>query len=153
MTPLPLSLKGVIKMKKRYTFVAILTEEENGISIEFPDLPGCCPCAETMEQAMDNAKEALGLHIWGMEQDGEPIPEPTPIGKIKTATGQVAISVDVFMPSVRERIENKSIKKTLTIPNWLDKLAAGEQINYSKLFQDALINYLDINPETHQFYR
>ena len=140
-------------MKKRYTFVAILTEEENGISIEFPDLPGCCPCAETMEQALDNAKEALGLHIWGMEQDGEPIPEPTPIGKIKTVSGQVAISVDVFMPSVRERIENKSIKKTLTIPNWLDKLAAGEQINYSKLFQDALINYLDINPETHQFYR
>lgn len=140
-------------MKKRYTFVAILTEEENGISIEFPDLPGCCPCAETMEQALDNAKEALGLHIWGMEQDGEPIPEPTPIGKIKTVSGQVAISVDVFMPSVRERIENKSIKKTLTIPNWLDKLAASEQINYSKLLQDALINYLDINPETHQFYR
>lgn len=140
-------------MKKRYTFVAILTEEEKGISIEFPDLPGCCPCAETMEQALDNAKEALGLHIWGMEQDGEPIPEPTPIGKIKTVSGQVAISVDVFMPSVRERIENKSIKKTLTIPNWLDKLAASEQINYSKLLQDALINYLDINPETHQFYR
>ena len=59
-------------MKDRYVYVAVLTYEENGIAIEFPDLPGCYPCAEKddIEGALQNAKEALGLHIWGMEQDG-----------------------------------------------------------------------------------
>lgn len=56
-------------MKKRYAYVALLSYADDGISIEFPDLPGCLPCAQTTEEAIDNAKEALGLHLWGMEQD------------------------------------------------------------------------------------
>ena len=62
--------------KDRYSYVAVFSYEEDGISIEFPDLPGCLPCAEkdNTEEALKNAKEALGLHIWGMEQDGEEIP-------------------------------------------------------------------------------
>ena len=62
--------------KDRYSYVAVFSYEENGISIEFPDLPGCLPCAEkdNTEEALKNAKEALGLHIWGMEQDGKRFP-------------------------------------------------------------------------------
>lgn len=53
--------------KDRYSYVAVFSYEEDGISIEFPDLPGCLPCAEkdNTEEALKNAKEALGLHIWG----------------------------------------------------------------------------------------
>ena len=65
-------------MKNEYLFPAIFTPEENGISIEFPDLPGCLPCADTMEEAVKNATEALGLHIYGMEEDGEDIPNFRP---------------------------------------------------------------------------
>ena len=73
--------------KDRYSYVAVFSYEEDGISIEFPDLPGCLPCAEkdNTEEALKNAKEALGLHIWGMEQDGEEIPVPTPITSIHLA--------------------------------------------------------------------
>ena len=60
--------------KNQYLFPAIFTQEEKGISINFPDLPGCLPCADTMEEAVKNAKEALGLHLYGMEKDGDVIP-------------------------------------------------------------------------------
>nr|WP_223156833.1 type II toxin-antitoxin system HicB family antitoxin [Thermosediminibacter oceani] len=65
-------------MKKDvYVYPAIFTYAEDGISIEFPDLPGCLPCAKTTEEAIKNAKEAMALHLWGMEKDGDPIPEPS----------------------------------------------------------------------------
>ena len=56
-------------MKDRYSYVAIFNYADDGISISFPDLPGCYPCAHTTEEALKNAKEAMGLHLWGMEQD------------------------------------------------------------------------------------
>ena len=91
-------------MKDRYVYVAVLTYEENGITIEFPDLPGCYPCAEKddIEGALKNAKEALGLHIWGMEQDGEELPYPTNIKELSLEKGQIPALIDVFMPPVRE---------------------------------------------------
>jgi predicted RNase H-like HicB family nuclease len=55
----------------RYIFPAVLTYAEDGISIEFPDLPGCLPCAGSTEEALQNARQALGLHLYGMEQDGD----------------------------------------------------------------------------------
>ena len=58
-------------MKDAYTFPAIFHEASDGISIHFPDLPGCLPCAQTMEEAFRNAKEALQLHLYGMEEDAE----------------------------------------------------------------------------------
>ena len=58
-------------MKDRYTFIALFTFEDDGISIEFPDLPGCLSCADTQEEALYNAQEVLGLYLVGMEDDGE----------------------------------------------------------------------------------
>ena len=66
-------------MKDNSVFPAVFDVDSDGISIFFPDLPGCLPCADTMEEAFKNAKEALQLHLFGMEEDGEEIPEPTPI--------------------------------------------------------------------------
>ena len=52
-------------LKDRYSYVAVFSYDEDGISIEFPDLPGCLPCADKddTEGALKNAREALGLHI------------------------------------------------------------------------------------------
>ena len=107
--------------KDRYSYVAVFSYEEDGISIEFPDLPGCLPCAEkdNTEEALKNAKEALGLHIWGMEQDGEEIPVPTPITSIHLDSNEVPVLIEVFMPPVRERINSRFVKKTLSLPAWL----------------------------------
>lgn len=94
--------------------------------------------------ALKNAKEALGLHIWGMEQDGEVIPQPTSIKDIKLSESQIPVLIDVFMPPIRERINSKFVKKTLSLPAWLASQADKDGVNCSKLFQNALIEYLGI---------
>jgi len=133
-------------MKKDiYIYPAIFTYDEDGISIEFPDLPGCLPCAKTTEEAIKNAKEAMALHLWSMEKDGEPIPEPTPVNKIHVKNNQAIMLVEVYMPVYREAIENQSVKKTLTIPQWLNRLAEEKKVNFSQLLQAALKEYLGIH--------
>lgn len=141
--PLPIQLGGTT-MKNRYSFIAIFNMADNGISIEFPDLPGCSPCADTLEQAVENAREALGLHLWGMEQDNEDIPNPTPIQNIKLSENEMLAVIDVFMPIFRDKLNNRFVKKTLSLPTWLADLADKDGVNCSKVFQKALIDYLDL---------
>ena len=121
-----------------YAFPAFLYYDDDGISIEFPDLPGCLPCASTTEEAFRNAREALGLHLFGMEQDGEPIPAPTPIQQLSPEDGAVVSMVEVFMPAIRERMNTRVVKKTLTIPAWLNALALENGVNFSQVLQEAL---------------
>lgn len=134
-------------LNDRYSFVALFSYDEDGISIDFPDLPGCCPCADKddTDMALKNAKEALGLHIWGMEQDGEKIPVPSKITDIVLEAGQVPVLIDVFMPPVRERINSRFVKKTLSLPAWLASKADEDGVNCSRIFQNALIDYLGVH--------
>jgi len=131
-------------MKNMYTFLAFFYFEEDGISIEFPDLPGCLPCAHDQEEAFRNAKEALGLHLYGMEQDGEAIPEPTPVHALHPEKGGVIVMVDVFMPAVRDRMNNRSVNRTVTLPAWLNAAAVEYGINFSQVLQDALKSQMGI---------
>lgn len=136
--------------KDTYVFPAILSFDDDGIAVEFPDLPGCLTYGETSEDAIQNAKEALGLHIYGLEEENMMIPEPTNIEKLKLETNQVPVLIDVIMPIHRKAIENYSVKKTLTIPQWLNKEAIKHDINFSQVLQDALKEYLGINkPKSH----
>lgn len=125
-------------MKNIYTFPAFFYFDEDGISIAFPDLPGCLPCAQNEEEAFRNAKEALGLHLYGMEQDGEAIPEPTPVHDLHPDEGGVIVMVDVFMPAVRDRMNNRSVNRTVTLPAWLNAAAIEYGVNFSQVLQDAL---------------
>ena len=133
-------------MKNDYAFIALFEYAEDGINISFPDLPGCISCAEvnSTNEALINAKEALGLHLFGMEQDGEEIPEPTSLNKIKIKKNCVPVLIDVFMPSVRMSVKTSFVKKTLSLPAWLAALADEKKVNCSKIFQDALKAFLGI---------
>ncbi|MDP4120200.1 MAG: type II toxin-antitoxin system HicB family antitoxin [Bacillota bacterium] len=131
--------------KETYTFPAILHYADDGISIEFPDLPGCIPCAETTDEAVKNAKEALGLHLFGMEQDKENIPEASTVESLTLKSNEIPLLVEIFMPSVRERLNNRFIKKTLSIPSWLNVEAEKAGINFSGVLQNALKEQLHID--------
>ena len=131
--------------KDRYIYPAIFDYADDGISIEFPDLPGCLPCAHTTEDAIKNAREALGLHLYCMEKDKDEIPEPTPIVKIKLESNQAVVLVEAWMPLLRDAIENRAVKKTLTIPKWLNDLAEDKHVNFSHILQEALKARLGVN--------
>ena len=133
-------------MKKNdvYAYPAILTYADDGISIEFPDLPGCLPCADSTEEAVKNAREAMGLHLWSMEKDEDEIPTPTKITDLKLEKNEIPLLVEVFMPPIRERQTNRFVKKTLSIPAWLNAEAERAGINFSQMLQTSIKEQLGI---------
>ena len=135
-------------MKDTYIFPAIFNYADDGISIEFPDLPGCLSCSDSTEEAFKDAKEAMGLHLWGMEKDNEEIPEPSDIKDIKLSENDIIVMIEVFMPPVRYRINNSFVKKTLSLPNWLNSIAEEKKVNFSQLLQTALKEYLNVSEPT-----
>ena len=134
-------------MKDKYLFPAIFTIENDGISVELPDLPGCLTCGSNQEEAFEMAKDALSLHIYGMEQDGDAIPVPTKLNELKLDQNQYSVLVEVWMPVFRDQMTNKAIKKTLTIPKWLNDVAEQKHVNFSHVLQNALKDYLGINQQ------
>lgn len=135
----------MVSMKDTYIFPAIFELTENGIAIEFPDLPGCLPCAETLEDAAKNAKEAMMLHLYGMEEDGEEIPEPTMFASLRPEKNQTLMLVEVYMPPFREKQHKKFVKKTLSLPSWINAEAEHAGINFSAVLQEALIEKLHLS--------
>lgn len=80
-------------MKKNYVFPAIFTKESRGISIEFPDLPGCLSCADNYRQALHHAKEAMHLHLKGMLEDREKIPQPSELENISLKRHEILVMI------------------------------------------------------------
>lgn len=132
-------------MKDTYIYPAVFEQDKNGIAILFPDLPGCLPCAENLEQAVKNAKEAMLLHLYGMEEDNEEIPEPTPFSELHTEANQTLMLIEAFMPPFREKHRKKFVKKTLSLPSWINAEAEHAGINFSAVLQEALIEKLHLS--------
>ena len=130
--------------KDTYSYIAVVSFDDDGISIDFPDLSGCFTCADNEDEIFKIAKEALGLHLWSMEKDNEIIPEPTGIKDIVLEDNETSVLVEVFMPPVRDRINNKVVKKTLTIPQWLNIEAEQQGVNFSMVLQNGLKQYLQL---------
>ncbi|NCB35976.1 MAG: type II toxin-antitoxin system HicB family antitoxin [Clostridia bacterium] len=127
-----------MKNPSSYVYPVVFTYEDDQISITFPDFPGCVSAADTEAEAFANAREALGGHIWCMEQDHDPIPEPTPINAVPLEPGEVVSLLEVFMPAVRMAQENRSISRTVTLPAWLNARALEKGVNFSQVLQEAL---------------
>jgi len=125
-------------MRDRYIFPAVFNYAEDGISISFPDIEGCFSCADTDEEAVQMAEEALGLHLYGMEHDGERIPEPSRGDSIRINPNERIFLVDVWMPLVRQEVKPVNVKKTLTIPADLNEAAIRANINFSKALVSSL---------------
>ena len=86
--------------KESYVYPAIFTKTTTGYAVRFPDLAGCVSAASTVDSAHLMAREGLGLHMWGMETDGDPIPESTPIDQLELDEGEVVGLVEAWMVPV-----------------------------------------------------
>lgn len=120
-----------------YIFPAIIEKNPHNFNIYFPDLPGCVASGDTISQAISEAKGALELHLWGMEQDDEKIPVPE-YKDMHIAQNETICFIDVNMFNIRAQMNNRAVKKTLTIPWYLNELAEKHKINFSQLLQTAL---------------
>ena len=128
-----------MKRDNHYVFPAVFDYSEDGaITITFPDLPGCISEAESDFDAPRMAQDALGSRLYADEEDGTPIPEPTRLIDIALEPSQRAVLIDVDMADIRRRIRPVYVKKTLTIPESLNKPATDMGINFSQVLQEAL---------------
>lgn len=136
-----------VKVKKdaRIYSAFLLFDAESGcVCVRFPDLPGCNTFGKDYEDALSSAKDALGGHLLCLEEDGDTIPAPTPINKLKPEKGEVIVLVEVRMDILRDEEANKSVSKNVTLPSWLNQMAVEANINFSNTLQNALKEKLGV---------
>lgn len=125
--------------KNNYIYPAVFTfEEGQEIAVLFPDFDVATSGVDE-EDAFKSAKELLGLTLYSMEEDKEEIPQPSPINELRLKKNQVSCLVDVFMPSIREAQNNKSVNRTVTLPAWLNAKSLELGVNFSQVLQEALL--------------
>lgn len=134
---------------RKLTYLAVFEPTDTGYSVYFPDLPGCISVGSNFEDTTRQATDALGLHIYGIEKDGEDLPAPSknPVWDSDTALGSIITPISVFPSIVRNELNNRAVKTNLTIPAWLKEIAEEQGVNYSKILQAALIEYLNIDKQ------
>lgn len=121
----------------KYVYPAIFHKENIGYSVTFPDLEGCYTSGNSLAEAIEMAEDVLALILYDKEENNEPIPNPSAIHEIKTNDIVSLIACDTV--EYRKLYDNKAIKKTLTIPNWLNTEAEKRDINFSAVLKEALI--------------
>ena len=129
----------------KYVYPAIFTAENGGgYSVMFPDLESCYTCGDDMAHALEMAEDVLCLTLYDMEKNNKVIPVPSDSKAIKTGDTDVVSFVRCDTEFYRRFYENRSVKKTLTIPMWLNERAMREEVNFSAILQDALKEHLHI---------
>nr|DAF47047.1 MAG TPA: HIcB-like antitoxin [Siphoviridae sp. ctLnP14] len=128
--------------KNNYIYPAVFTfEEGQEIAVLFPDFDVATSGVDE-EDAFKSAKELLGLTLYSMEEDKEEIPQPSPISELQLKKNQISCLVDVFMPSIREAQNNRSVNRTVTLPAWLNAKSLELGVNFSQVLQEALLERL-----------
>ena len=122
----------------KYLFYATFEYDDNNYNVSFLDLPGCLTFGENMSDALRMAKDALEGHLLVMEDYNDEIPVPSMPQDIVIPNGSLLIPIEVDTQLVRFKEENKYIKKTLTIPKYLNALGEENGINFSQILKDAL---------------
>ena len=132
-------------MNDRYVYPAIFDYADDGISISFPDFPGCYSEGDDNSEALDMARDALSGRLYILEQDGDIIPEPSDILAVKHEPNQAVVLIDVYMPLIRERMRSKNTNKMCTVPSWLVHEAERQGLNFSRTLQEALMHKLGLS--------
>lgn len=128
----------------KYIYPAVFEKEGDQYSISFPDLPNCFTQGEDLQDALEMAQDALCLVLYHMEKDGKEIPAATDIKKIKVSDNVFVTLIDCDTFEYEKFYKSKAVKKTLTIPEWLNDMAVKENINFSNVLQNALMEQLNV---------
>ena len=130
----------------KYVYPAIFSpSEDGGFTVSFPDVSGCYTEGDTLAEAIEQAKDALCLMLYDLEEREEAIPMPTGINDVTTEKNDIVSLVACDTLEYRKFFDKKAVKKTLTIPNWLNTMAERADINFSAALQEALIETLPYN--------
>ena len=138
---------------RRLTFIGVFEPcEDGGYSVYFPDLPGCTSGGSDLENSQRNAAEALNLHIYTMEKDGDIIPTSTktPVIDPETEPGFFVSPVSVFPDIYRVQKDKRAVRTNTSIPAWLKEIAEARGVNYSQVLETALMEVLNLSPASER---
>ncbi len=113
--------------------------DEGGFWISFPDFPECMTQGDEIQDAYEMASDALGLAIVSRQGNNEPLPTPSEPCAISLEPDAFCVAIEFDWLSYQRRHNSKAVKKTLTIPEWLNEAAIAMNINFSQVLQEALI--------------
>lgn len=122
----------------RLFYPAVFHKEDDGFWVSFPDFPECFTEGDDMQQAYEMANDALGLAITSRQEEKEEIPAPTDVCELGVTEGTIVI-LEFDMLAYLKKHNSKAVKKTLTIPEWLNESATAMGLNFSQVLQEALM--------------
>lgn len=126
-----------------FIYPAIVHLDDDSIWLNFPDLVGCTTFGDSIEEVYDNAVEAMEVYILSVLENKISLPKSSDISILKKS-----IDDNSFITFIKANVDlaknTKSIKKTLTIPEWLNKLAIEKNINFSQVLQEALVKKINL---------
>ncbi|MDR0551477.1 MAG: type II toxin-antitoxin system HicB family antitoxin [Spirochaetaceae bacterium] len=123
---------------RKLTYKAVLEYNgKGGYGVFFPDVPGCVSCGDNFEHALEMAKEALELHIYGLEKDNYEL--PVAAGELpELEKGDLITLISIYPDLIKDTLNNAREKTTITLPHWLKSIAEKEGVNCSRLLETAL---------------
>ena len=123
----------------RYTYTAIFTEKDGKVYARVPDLSGCITTGKTLSDAIEQMVDAMSAWLCVAEDEGIPIPAPTPQAKISYNSGEELSLINADTLKYRALTDTKSVRKNVSLPAWLSKIADKRHFNCSQILQDALM--------------
>jgi predicted RNase H-like HicB family nuclease len=127
----------------KYVYPAIFVEDDGKIGVDFPDIKGCHTFGDNLAEAMEMAKDVLEMMLASYEDDGQILPAPSRFEDIKTSGFISYVLADTN--EWRREFDSKAIKKTLSIPSWLNFRAERADINFSQTLKEALCQKLGVS--------
>jgi predicted RNase H-like HicB family nuclease len=132
----------------KYVYPVIFTPEDGNMLVSVPDLPGLHTFGKDLADAIYMAQDAIEMWLWDAENKGEPIPKASPKADLERhleheegIVSFVAADTDEY----RRQTETRAVKKTLSIPAWLNDKAEKANAPFSRILQEGLKEYLHVN--------
>ena len=126
----------------KYVYPAIFTPLEDGYDVCIPDLPFVQTCGDNLAEAIEMAEDAAAMWLWDAENKSEEIPKPS--ATLVHEHPQFISMIVADSGEYRKQMDSRAVKKTLTIPAWLNYQAEAAHINFSSILQEALKTHLHI---------
>jgi len=123
----------------KYVYPAVFTKENEWYLVNFPDLEACYTQGEDLEDAISMAEDVLALTLYDYEKEKKEIPVASSAEALKIEPGEFVNFVRCDTMEYRKMYNNKSVKKTLSIPEWLNEEATALGVNFSGILQEALM--------------
>ena len=129
----------------KYVYPAIFTPEEDGkYSVCFKDLEGCYTCGDNLADAIFMAEDVLALTLWDYETENKKIVSPSDPNKIPLEKGEFVNLIYADTTEYAKKVNTRAVKKTLSIPEWLNTKAEAAGVNFSQILQEALKDKLNL---------